>query len=138
MISLIKYKVVVDSNVFISGSLFGGNPQKIIRLIEHDAVSLVISPEIEFEVFQKLADLDTPQENVKRLKELFKYTATPIVPTKKVSLCRDPKDNKLLEAALASKADYLITGDKDLLMLSAYQHTGTLTPKQFLKILKDL
>ncbi len=136
MTSLTKYKVVIDTNVFVSGSLFGGNPQKIIRLIEKYVVSLVISPEIQLEIFQKLADLEAPEENVKRLKALLTSTATPVVPTKHVSICRDPKDNKFLEAAIASHANYLITGDKDLLALNSYKETGIVTPKQFLKILK--
>ncbi|NJN72953.1 MAG: putative toxin-antitoxin system toxin component, PIN family [Limnothrix sp. RL_2_0] len=47
---------------------------------------------------------------------------------------RDPKDNKFLELAVDGNADYLITGDQDLLILHPFQKTQIITPAQFLKL----
>jgi putative PIN family toxin of toxin-antitoxin system len=52
----------------------------------------------------------------------------------KVDFCRDPKDNKFLDVAIASYADYLITGDEDLLVLKNIGNTSIITPRTFMEI----
>ena len=52
--------------------------------------------------------------------------------TQKLTICRDPKDDKFLDIALAAEAHYLVTGDQDLLVLKAFGSTQILTPTQFL------
>ena len=47
--------------------------------------------------------------------------------------CRDPKDNKLLELAVGGNADYLVTGDKDLLVLNPFRGVEIITPREFLE-----
>lgn len=49
-----------------------------------------------------------------------------------VALCRDPKDDKFLEVALNGDADYIITGDQDLLVMHPFQSTAIITPAEFL------
>src|SRR5262249_4254721 len=49
-----------------------------------------------------------------------------------VRVCRDPEDDKLLEAAIVGRADCLVTGDQDLLVLDPFQHIPILTPSRFL------
>lgn len=64
--------------------------------------------------------------NKDKIEEFFDllYEASTIVPLKtEVNLCRDAKDNYLLSLAIDSKADFLITGDYDLLVLEAVEHT---------------
>ena len=48
--------------------------------------------------------------------------------------CRDPDDDKLLETALLGEADYLVTGDRDLLAMSPFHEIPTLTPAEFLAL----
>ena len=55
-----------------------------------------------------------------------------IEPVVKISECRDPKDNKFLELAVAGKADCIVTGDKDLLELHPFRNIRIITPKEFL------
>jgi len=50
----------------------------------------------------------------------------------RVDLCRDEKDNKFLEVAINGKADYLITGDNDLLVLRPFQDVKIMTVNEFL------
>jgi predicted nucleic acid-binding protein len=59
-----------------------------------------------------------------------------VSPSQKVSACRDEKDNFLLEAAVEGKADYLIRGDEDLLVLNPFHNTRIVRPKDFEEILK--
>lgn len=53
-----------------------------------------------------------------------------------VKASRDPEDDKFLAAAVEARADYVVTGDKDLLDLKAYKVVRIITPAQFLRILR--
>ncbi|MEK7127213.1 MAG: putative toxin-antitoxin system toxin component, PIN family [Patescibacteria group bacterium] len=132
MTSLIKFKAVVDTNVFISGLIFDGLPLKVIEAIQNKKVLLVTSAEIELEILLKLAKFNYGQENIVDLKQQFEKGALRVVPKSKVDICRDLKDNKFLEAALESRADFLVSGDKDLLTLKTFHKTQIITPKEFL------
>ena len=55
-----------------------------------------------------------------------------IEPKIEITECRDPKDNKFLELAVAGKADCIVTGDKDLLVLHPFRNIRIITPKEFL------
>ena len=75
-----------------------------------------------------------------RIKELFALLdsyAIIVSPDKKVNVCRDGKDNFLLEAALEGKADCLVTGDDDFLMLNPFQNIKITKPNDFEKMLKN-
>ena len=75
-----------------------------------------------------------------RMKELFSLLdsyAIVVSPSQKLNVCRDEKDNFLLEVALEGKADYLITGDEDLLVLNTIYSTRIIRPKDFDNILKS-
>ncbi len=54
--------------------------------------------------------------------------------TTKVSVCRDPKDGKLLELAIDGRADLIITGDKDLLVLNPFEGVPIVTPMDYLAL----
>ncbi len=51
----------------------------------------------------------------------------------KISVCRDPKDDKFLRLAFDSDADFLVTGDNDLLVLGKFINTEIITPRNFLE-----
>lgn len=58
--------------------------------------------------------------------------ATRVIVTGSVHICRDPKDDRFLDLALSGKADYLVSGDGDLLVLHPFRGTAILTPSDFL------
>ena len=65
----------------------------------------------------------------------FVTTAKIVYPAKRVSVCRDPKDNMILNCCLAAKAEFLVTGDKDLLdIINLPFNLKIITPKEFLKM----
>lgn len=133
---LTKPNVVVDTNIFISGIVFGGNPGKLLKLFENDTITVVISPPIELEMLVKIATFSVSKETISSLRSLLEQRAMMVVPVKGVTICRDPKDNMLLEAAVAARADYLVSGDNDLLTLGSFGQTLIVTPKEFLGIIK--
>jgi putative PIN family toxin of toxin-antitoxin system len=59
-----------------------------------------------------------------------------VVPERRVEACRDPADNMVLEAAVAGDADYIVTGDEDLLMLRSFEDIPIVGPAEFLRILE--
>jgi putative PIN family toxin of toxin-antitoxin system len=58
-----------------------------------------------------------------------------VQPTEQVAICRDPKDDKFLEVALAGQADVIVSGDEDLLILDPYAGIPIVSPSQFLAML---
>lgn len=128
-------KVVLDTNVILSGILFGGKPEKIIKLIVERKIILCVSPALHAEVIQKLelkfSLFPGSVEQATRIMDTFgrKY-----LPRKKLRVFKDQKDNFLLDLALESKADYLISGDKAVLNLKEYKGTKILSPKEFLNL----
>lgn len=132
------HKIVVDTNVFISGVLFGGNPQKIIEAWLNKKYIFCLSPELKAEILNKLQGkflisiytLQTIGRSLEAKTEKY-------IPKKKIFICKDPTDNFLLELADEAQADYLISGDKLVLKLKQYNKTKILSPKDFLKLLED-
>lgn len=129
-----RYRVVVDTNVFVSGVLFGGNPEKILKLLVEKAFDLLISPEIAFEIIRKLELFGASGQAIDDLKYIFNEGAIKVVPKEKVNICRDAKDNMFLELSLCGDADYLVTGDKDLLEVKEFKGTKIIKPKEFLEM----
>jgi uncharacterized protein len=74
-----------------------------------------------------------PKENVTELLELLDIISERVVISPKYFISRDPKDNFLLDLIDFSKADYLITGDQDLLEHNPFKTAQILTPKDFEK-----
>lgn len=133
MISSIRPLVVLDTNVFISGLLWGGNPKKVIEQWLEEEYTFAISPYLAHEILTTYMRFENSPENIEKLTLYLTTKTRRVLPKRKVTVCRDPKDNQILDLCLASGADYLITGDKDLLTLKHYKQTIIVTPAQFLK-----
>ncbi len=131
-------KIILDTNVYFSAFVFDKNVLKLLDLC-HLNYKMYISEEILTEIESKLFGDKIkrihPEYNQQTTLEFFKKIKeinTLINPTQKVTICRDPDDNKFLELALEISADYLITGDEDLLELKQFESTKILKPSQFM------
>ncbi len=132
-------RVVIDTNIWIS-YLIGSLLQEIDERIVLKEIKIVVSEEL----LKELAEVSSRPKfkNIftsKRIKELFSLLdnyAIVIMPKQKVNVCRDKKDNFLLEIALEGKADYLVTGDEDLLILNPFHNIKILNPRDFGRIIK--
>ncbi|MHB8881736.1 MAG: putative toxin-antitoxin system toxin component, PIN family [Thermodesulfovibrionales bacterium] len=111
-------KVVIDANIIVS-SLFGGTPkQAFLKAIR--TCDVYISPEIGRELSGLLDELESKlgTAGIRRLRSIIMRLAAyaeEVSPPRKIDLSRDKKDNAYLDLCLAARADYLLTGDKDLL-----------------------
>lgn len=112
-------RAVIDTNVFISGFFFGGNPGKILTLFRDQRFELIISPEIEHELLTKLELFGLSDTLLTELKDLIDARAVRVVPPPSVGVSRDQKDDMFLAVATEARAGALITGDKDLRHSSA-------------------
>ncbi len=134
-------KVVLDTNIFISGIHWEGSPYKVLQAWAHNKFELISSPEIIEELINTLLNFKKPlpPEDILWWKDLILQKATIVIPTKKLDIIKnDPDDNKFLEAAKQSQANYLISRDKKhILILKKFEKTLILSPEEFLKILEQ-
>ena len=138
MPSSTAYRVVIDTNVFVSAILWGGNPQKIVNLWLAGAIQIYLSPFLASEINMLLARFAVADdEDKQRFLALLEGHAIKAAPKRTIKICRDPKDNALLDLAVWTDADYLITGDKDLLVLKKVENTTIVTPAQLLKTISS-
>lgn len=126
-------RVVIDTNVLISGVFFGGFPRKILSSVVGQTITACATAEIinEYEeIVQEM--LDRKQGRIDRtiLTPLIKSMEI-IEPITHVEICRDPDDNKFLECAKDSHALYIVSGDKDLLVIEEYENIQIVTAKEF-------
>lgn len=129
-----KKKIVVDTNLWIS-FLITKKYQAFKNFIISKNITLLFSSQSvgEFWEVSQRPHLQKlfPIEEVQILFAIFKYFGEWVEPTSQLKICRDDKDNFLLNLAVDGKADYLITGDKDLLILKNVKNTKILTYPDF-------
>lgn len=129
-------RAVIDTNTFISGLLGSRTCRKIFLFLKEKMFSLDIS-EVLFEELKfviqrpKLRPLINNEER-KEIISFIKHQAIFIKPKEKVNICRDTKDNKILECALEAKSDCIVSGDKDLLVLKSFRRIPVITSKEFI------
>ena len=131
-------RIVVDTNVLASAVFFGGKPGELLRLILARSISAVATQEI----------LDEYQDTIDYLLEKYKgrelhfsavpiYSSMEIIPAKtRVTVCRDPDDDKFISCAIDGQCYYVVSGDKDLLTLKKYRHVKIVTVSEFLELLQ--
>lgn len=128
-------RVVLDTNVFVSAVFFGGVPGEILAAWRREEVQLVLSAEIADEYRRVGARLaaDFPGVNLGPILQLVlsgsELVSTPPLPE---PLCRDPDDDKFVACAVAAEAQFLVSGDQDLLALSDVMGVTILSPRTFL------
>lgn len=132
------HKVVVDTNVFISGFLFGGNPRKIIEAWINKKYIFCLSPQLKAEILNKLKNkFLLSNQAIQTIEEALDTNTEKYIPKKKLFVCKDAQDNFLLELSYEAQADYLISGDKLVLKLKHYRKTKIISPKEFLTLFED-
>lgn len=122
-----------DTNVLIATFVTDGLCARILRRARNGEFQLVLGIPVLEEVRRILKDkFMFSDEEISFFSSLLEEAATVFRPSGSVSgVCRDPDDDAVLACAVESGADYLVTGDKDLLVLGQYRKTKILTPREF-------
>ena len=127
-------KIVLDTNVLISGIFFSGPPHQILKAWQEDKIKIIVSEDILLE-YQRVAEELSHQfssVDIDQILELLTVHAE-IVDTRdfQITICEDPDDNKFLSCALASKSKIIVSGDKHLLKISGLEGIQVLKPREF-------
>ncbi|MEQ1747276.1 MAG: putative toxin-antitoxin system toxin component, PIN family [Saprospiraceae bacterium] len=129
-------RVVFDCNVLISGLIRSDSPPgKAFDRARSDC-DLVVSEACLAEVrrvfYQEKFARYFSREEADLFLEVFGEAAILVEPTEQIRACQDPNDDKYLEAAVAAKADAIVSGDPDLLALNPFRGIHILSPRDFL------
>lgn len=132
-----KFRVVFDTNIYISAIIFGGNPRKCLELARNEEIALYTSRAILLELAEKLRDkFFWGEPEIKDIIIGLDIFVNIVTPTKNLDIIKkDPDDNRILECAIEAKADNIVSGDKKhLLSLKQFQDIPILSAKEFLDI----
>ena len=136
-------RAVVDTNILIRAIIKPeGTVGPVIKRLRTGEYTLVYSQPLVDELLAKLA--------LRRIREKYQLTDQDtddilaiialwgilVDPARKVKVCRDPKDDMFIEAALAGEAKQVVTGDRDLLILEEFESIRFVTPREFLSALE--
>lgn len=130
-------RVVADTNVYISALLFGGLPGKFLDQAFHGDFRLVTSPVLLEELEEKLrVKFDVSPEDVRSIRARLEKRAQVVRPTVNLHIVHDdPDDDRVLECAAAGNADRIVSGDRHLLKLTAFEAIPIQTVRQFMDAL---
>jgi len=126
--------LVIDSNIWISAIVFGGSPRTLLVRVILDGHIIVQSDPLIAETERILIrkfplfveDFHSLLSAMDNRVNIVQIGANP------VSVCRDPNDNFIIETALIGNAEFVITGDNDLLTLQQYNTVSFVTVRQWL------
>lgn len=135
-------KVVIDTNVVISGLGWGGKPKEILDLIRESKIILCVSEGIIAEYWDVLSRGIIPKEEEARMLFISIIEERKIILVKPKehfdSVKEDPDDNIFLDCGMAGNVEYIITGDAHLLKLKKFRGIKILSPSRFLEIYKKV
>lgn len=126
-------KVTIDTNVIISALIFGGNSKIIVgKLLKREFVAFTSIQLVSELVETLLIKFNFTREMILKLDALIASNFVVVYPTKRINVARDIDDNRVLEVAVTSNSKYIITGDKDLLVIKRYKNIDIISPKEFI------
>ena len=131
-------KVVIDTNVFVSGVLVEeGNPSVIVKSWKRtQKYQLFITEEIIQEALRVMQRLNVNPDIIADWDKVIRENVISVVPTRKIEAIKDdPSDNKFLECAIEVSADYIVSGDNHLKGLKEFKGIKIVSAKEFLGIL---
>lgn len=127
-------RIVLDTNAIVSGFGWSGPPAAILDAALDGRLVLVTSPPLLAELrrvlgYPKLAKIIG---DAQQLADLLEASSVVVLPTRVLAVVRDETDNRVLEAA-AEGADYIVSGDDDLLSLNSFQDIPIMSPGEFVE-----
>ncbi|MGH7380806.1 MAG: putative toxin-antitoxin system toxin component, PIN family [Candidatus Methylomirabilales bacterium] len=127
-------RAVFDTNIYVSAfAIPGGRAQAALLKAVEGEVRLVISKPIIHELLDVLArKFGRDAEELARVAVFLAELAEVVQPRRKIDMLSDDTDNRILECAIAGRADVIVTGDRAMLELGEYQGVRIMTLREFL------
>ena len=132
-------KAVLDTNILISSLFWRGYPRRVVDLAIANKIISITSLEILEEVRSVLADFSPPvsyQRIQDIIRDILSYSHVIKIKNMEVKGLRDLKDVKIVACAVAAEADYIVTGDQDLLVLEHYEKIQIVKSKIFFGLIE--
>ena len=132
-------RVVLDTSILISSLLFRGEFSKLVDLWKKGAFIPVISKDT-FEELETVLDYPkfglSKEEKVEMIaEEMLPFFEVVEVRQEVKGICRDPADDKFISCAVSAGADFIVTGDKDLMEIKKYRSVKVLSTSDFLEMM---
>jgi putative PIN family toxin of toxin-antitoxin system len=126
-------RIVLDTNIYVSALRYGGKPKQVLDYAQSGNSKLLISAPLMLELVRVLRDkFGFTASRIAGSIEILWRDAEWIEPARRLDLCPDEPDNRVLECALEGKTDFIVTGDRHLLNLPLIKEVAILSPDAFL------
>jgi len=132
-------RAVIDTGVFVSVLIRKqGTTGDVLRALRDGRFTVIYTTDIVVEIIDVLGRAQfrnkyhIEPDDIAALVNLIRLRGELVTPQRKITACRDPKDDKFLEAALATQTDYIVSGDADLLDVTLFEEIPILRPAEFL------
>ena len=132
-------KIVLDTNIFISGIFWGGSSNKVILNWRERRFTPVTSLKAVSEIIKVLKDfkIKLSDDMINEWVDLIVRNSIIVEPKEKISAVKDdPKDDIFIETAVAGNVDYIVLQDNHLLKLKEFRGIEIITPEEFNELLK--
>ena len=132
-------RIVCDTNVLISAMLFGGLPRLALQLATQEP-SIPITSIVLMEEFERvlIEDFQVPIETAEIMRREYQQASLLVHPMMKLNeIASDPSDDRVLECAVESKADAIVSGDRHLLALKKFRKIPILTVREFVDMIHN-
>ncbi len=132
------WRVVLDTNALISALLFGGQSGMLRDLWKSGRIIPLVSKET-FAEFRKVLSYPKSKLSQREIRSILNEEILPFVEAVEIAeqvtgVCRDTHDDMFLAVAAGGGAEYLVSGDRDLLVLEQYGKTRIVTVTEFLSL----
>lgn len=131
-------KIVLDTNVLISALLFKGELSKVVELWKKGRIVPLFSRETyrEFKAVLGYPKFSLTGQEIKMLveEEVLPYFEIIDITKKASGICRDPDDDKFIACAVSASANFIVSGDKDLLDLKKYKSVRIINASELLRM----
>ncbi len=134
-------KITLDTNILVSAFIAKGNPYRILELARQGIIQMDMSMEIftEFITVINQEKFGFPKRLIEKIMSEVFDISNFVTPVAKLDIVvADPSDNKILECAITSDSDYIVSGDHHLLDLEEYAGTKIITPNEFIRLFSSL
>lgn len=131
-------RAVLDTNIFVSALIFGGLPSQLVALGIERKFQMLTSPILLDELDEKLrTKFKTTPAQADKIGSDLEASCEVLSTTDHLTIIKDdPDDDRVLECAIAGRADYIISGDRHLLKLGQFEGVVVLNVRQFLDIIE--